>query len=82
MALGALREVLGSGTLFAGLDLLLGPGFEAVAVDLPVAGMLVFVLPPGAFFGLALLLAMRNIVVDRRAAAKPLALSATEDARS
>jgi electron transport complex protein RnfE len=65
VVLGALREIVGSGTLFANLDQLFGPAAARFAVDLGHDGALVAILPPGAFFGLALLLALRNIVVAR-----------------
>jgi electron transport complex protein RnfE len=65
--LGAVREVVGSGTLFAGFELLFGSGFEALQMNPPFDGMLVAVLPPGAFFGLAILLAGRNIINARHA---------------
>jgi electron transport complex protein RnfE len=60
MALGALREALGHGTLLAGTQLLRGETGAEPGLDLPFDGMLVAVLPPGAFFGMALLLALRN----------------------
>jgi electron transport complex protein RnfE len=60
MTMGALREILGRGTLLAGADLLRGEGGSGVGLDLPFDGMLVAILPPGAFFGMALLLALRN----------------------
>ena len=63
VALGALREIIGSGTLFAGLDLLFGPAAAALEIRFGFDGMLIAVLPPGAFFGLAALLALRNIVI-------------------
>lgn len=56
--LGALRELLGSGTLLAGAELLGSDG--PPLLTLPFGGMLVATLPPGAFFGMALLLALRN----------------------
>jgi len=62
--LGGLREIVGSGTLFAGLDLLLGSERE-LTLDFGVDGILIAVLPPGAFFGLALLLAARKLLTDR-----------------
>jgi electron transport complex protein RnfE len=66
MALGALREVLGHGTLLAGTELLRGrDSGTAVALQLPFDGMLVAILPPGAFFGMALLLALRNRLTAR-----------------
>jgi Na+-translocating ferredoxin:NAD+ oxidoreductase subunit E len=66
--LGTIRELLGSGTLFAGADLLLGPWASALTIEvLPnYRGMLIAVLPPGAFFGLGLLVAIKNII-DQRA---------------
>jgi len=78
VVLGAVREILGAGTLFAGFSMLLGPGAERMTIQLPFEGMLVAALPPGAFFGLALLLALRNIALDRaerrrQAAALPAA---------
>jgi electron transport complex protein RnfE len=60
--LGALREVLGQGTLFAGLPMLAGDGSAWLRLQLPFDGMLAAVLPPGAFFGMALLLALRRLV--------------------
>ncbi len=73
-ALGAIREVLGQGTLFAGLDLLFGPGAQGLRIDLPFHGMLAAVLPPGAFFGLALLLALKNLLAkEPRPGRLPLA---------
>ena len=59
VALGALREVLGHGTLFAGLPLLMGERTAGLALDLHLSGMLIAVLPPGAFLAMAALLAVR-----------------------
>jgi electron transport complex protein RnfE len=66
-ALGALREIAGSGTLFAGMSMLFGEAANAWPITLPFDGMLVAILPPGAFFGLAVLIALRNWSIDRRA---------------
>jgi Na+-translocating ferredoxin:NAD+ oxidoreductase subunit E len=60
IALGALREIVGSGTLLSGIELLGGDGARAMTLDLPFGGMHVALLPPGAFFGMGLLLALRN----------------------
>lgn len=60
MALGALREFFGQGTVLAGLPMLAGEGAASLRIDLPFDGMLVAVLPPGAFFGMAVLLAIRS----------------------
>lgn len=67
MMLGALREALGSGTLLAGTELLRGDAPAASGLELPFDGMLVAVLPPGAFFGMALLLALRNRLLSSAA---------------
>jgi Na+-translocating ferredoxin:NAD+ oxidoreductase subunit E len=73
MALGALREVLGHGTLLAGTELLRGgEGGTGVGLQLPFDGMLVAVLPPGAFFGMALLLALRKRLMASPAGAPAL----------
>ena len=60
--LGGMREVVGKGTLFSGLDLVFGA--EAKQFVLTVIpdyhGFLLAVLPPGAFLGLGTLIALRN----------------------
>lgn len=60
VTLGFLREAFGHGRLFGGMPMLFGDGSAGWALDLPFGGMLVAVLPPGAFFGLAVLLALKN----------------------
>jgi electron transport complex protein RnfE len=67
VALGALREVFGHGTLFAGMPMLAGPDSAGLELRLPFEGMLVAILPPGAFFGMAALLALRNWLTRERA---------------
>jgi electron transport complex protein RnfE len=65
--LGALREALGSGTLFADMHLLFGPMAESWKITLidDYKGFLFAILPPGAFVGLGLLIALKNII-DKR----------------
>jgi Na+-translocating ferredoxin:NAD+ oxidoreductase subunit E len=60
--LGGMREVIGKGTLFSGLDLALGPQFKhyVLTVIPDYHGFLLAALPPGAFLGLAILIAVRN----------------------
>jgi electron transport complex protein RnfE len=50
-AIGAVREIIGSGTLFADASLLLGPGFKFMEMRLlpTQLSVLVMVLPPGGF---------------------------------
>ena len=65
LALGALREIVGHGTLLSDIELLAGEGSRGMTLELPVGGMLVAILPPGAFFGMGLLLALRNRLTTR-----------------
>lgn len=71
MLLGAMRELLGKGTLFSGMDLAFGPAAKQFMVTVipDYHGFLLAVLPPGAFLGLALLIAMRNWAEARKTAA-------------
>lgn len=71
IALGGLREIVGQGTLFAGLDQLLGASFAGIQFELPFNGMLIAVLPPGAFFGLAMLIALKNHLARNRQRLSP-----------
>jgi electron transport complex protein RnfE len=76
--LGAIREVIGQGTLFAGIEMLI-PGATAWQIlpeDYP--GFLLTILPPGAFFVLGFLVAGRNWLeyrANERAKARLLARS-------
>ncbi|UYV17652.1 electron transport complex subunit E [Halomonas qaidamensis] len=67
--LGALRELLGQGTLFSDMTLLFGPiatNWQITFVD--DYQFLFFVLPPGAFFVAGLLIALKNVLDQRRSA--------------
>jgi electron transport complex protein RnfE len=64
-ALGALRELFGQGTIFANFPLLFGERAAGLRIELPFDGMLVAVLPPGAFFGMAVLLAVRELLTRK-----------------
>lgn len=70
--LGGLREIIGFGTLFANAELMFGDGAQALTVTLnpDYGGFLLAVLPPGAFFGLAILIVIKNWL-DLRPAEKP-----------
>ena len=67
IVLGAGRELVGHGTLFADLDLLLGDRFAGFSFQvLPFdSGLLIALLPPGAFIGLGLMVAVRQYLVQR-----------------
>jgi electron transport complex protein RnfE len=66
--LGAVRELTGRGTLLAGADTLLGDWAQNLTlVIIPEhPGFLLAMLPPGAFIGLALLIAARNAWETRK----------------
>ncbi len=68
--LGGMREVVGKGTLFSGIDLVFGPETTRFIVTVipDYHGFLLAILPPGAFIGLALLIASKNWVDQRKAA--------------
>jgi electron transport complex protein RnfE len=73
--LGALREIAGKGTLLSGIDLAFGPAAKTWVIHvLPdYKGFLLAILPPGAFLGLGLLIALRNWL-DQRAAQRARAV--------
>ncbi len=73
--IGAMREIVGSGTLFADAHLLLGPAFKFLELRILPAdtGVLVAVLPPGGFLALGLLLAVKRMLDIR--AGKPIAMA-------
>ncbi|MES2546945.1 MAG: electron transport complex subunit E [Pseudomonadota bacterium] len=60
--LGGIRELVGKGTLFSGLDLAFGASFKPYVLTIvpDYQGFLLAILPPGAFLGLACLIAARN----------------------
>jgi electron transport complex protein RnfE len=60
--LGAMRELLGKGTLFSGIDLALGDMAKGWVLHVipDYKGFLLAILPPGAFIGLGLLIAGKN----------------------
>jgi len=60
--LGGLREIIGFGTLFAHAELMFGDSAKALMLEInpDYPGFLLAVLPPGAFFGLALLIVAKN----------------------
>lgn len=67
VVLGALREILGQGTLFDGADLLLGDWAKVLRIELfsVDSHFLLAMLPPGAFIGMGLLIALKNIIDNR-----------------
>ncbi len=70
IVLGALREVFGTGKLFANMDILLPIAANSEITILPnYPGFLFALLPPGAFLFMGLLLALKNFI-DKQIAEK------------
>ena len=66
VTMGAMREMLGLGTLFANAHLMFGEAGRGLTITFgDFHGMLLGILPPGAFMSLGLLIALKN-VIDRR----------------
>ncbi len=68
VAIGMFRELIGQGSLFSRTDMLFG-GDPSAGIVLVDGGWLLAILPPGAFFSLALAVAAKN-VIDRRRSLK------------
>ena len=79
--LGGMREVFGKGTLFSGIDLVFGDSAKSFVITvLPhYHGFLLAILPPGAFIGLGLLIALKNHL-DARAARAQVAAPSLQSA--
>jgi len=67
--IGGVREVIGSGTLFAQASQLLGPAFKGIELTVipDYRGFLIMVLPPGGFLALGFLLALKRQVDQAQA---------------
>ncbi|RUM75672.1 MAG: electron transport complex subunit RsxE [Candidatus Thioglobus sp.] len=70
--LGAMRELIGSGTLFDQSSLLLGSLGDTLSITVfeDYQGTLLAILPPGAFIGLGLIVAVKNLIDLKTAEAK------------
>jgi len=64
LALGAMRESIGTGMLLDRADLLFGEHARNWSVQIfhDYDGFLLAVLPPGAFIGLGLIIALKNVL--------------------
>ncbi|MCH2221272.1 MAG: electron transport complex subunit RsxE, partial [Dechloromonas sp.] len=62
--IGAVREIIGSGTLFADASLLLGPSFKAIELHVLPSSMnvLMMILPPGGFIVTGLLVVAKRLL--------------------
>jgi Na+-translocating ferredoxin:NAD+ oxidoreductase subunit E len=77
VTLGAARELIGQGTLFANAHMMFGEAARGLELQVVDGGFLLALLPPGAFIGLGLLVAAKNLIdaglQRRRAPATPIA---------
>lgn len=79
VVLGGVRELLGNGTLFAGMAQLFGPAADAWAIEVFAnGGLLVVLLPPGAFLVAGMLLGIANWIRAGRGGQGPLHDVSTE----
>lgn len=64
VTLGGMRELIGMGTLFSQIDLMFGEAAKGLTFSLgeDFKGMLIAILPPGAFIGLGLMIALKNLI--------------------
>ena len=62
--LGAMREIIGSGTLLSQASLLMGDFGQTLEITLftDYKGALLAILPPGAFLGLGIIVAIKNYI--------------------
>ena len=76
--IGAVREITGSGTLFADASLLLGPAFKFLEMRVLPAdtGILMMILPPGAFLATGLLLVVKRMIDERSSKAVQVSAAA------
>jgi electron transport complex protein RnfE len=78
VTLGASRELIGQGTLFAEAHLMFGEvarGWQlSLGDDYP--GVLLAILPPGAFIGLGMMIAVKNLI-DKRGTRRSRAAQAS-----
>lgn len=75
IVLGAIREVLGQGTLFDGADLLLGDWAASLRIEVFKLDhqFLLAILPPGAFIAMGFLIAFKNSIDAKLAERAPKA---------
>ena len=74
MTLGGLREFIGQGTILSGIHLMFGEAARGLSFSMgeDYHGLILAILPPGAFFGLGLLIALKHLI-DKRSAQRATA---------
>lgn len=84
VVLGAMRELIGQGTLLSQAYLMFGEaarGFTITVID-DYRGFLLALLPPGAFIGLGLIVALKNVIDVKLENRQPKAASVDADAET
>lgn len=84
VVLGSMRELIGFGTLFAQAGMMFGDaaGWLTTTVIEDYKGFLLAILPPGAFIGLGLLIALKNLTDQRLEQKQKQAAPATKPAEA
>ncbi len=80
VVLGGIRELIGFGTLFANAQLMFGSFGESMKITFSenYSGFLLAVLPPGAFIGLGLLIAIKNVIDKRQSTQQTVSIQNAE----
>lgn len=83
VVIGMLRELLGTGILFANMQLLFGSAASSwqLVVFADYQGFLLAILPPGAFIVLGLLVALKNLIDQQLAQRAPAATVTASERR-
>ncbi|WBM72476.1 electron transport complex subunit E [Buttiauxella sp. WJP83] len=78
--LGSLREIIGNGTLFDGADALLGSWAKVLRIEVfhTDTPFLLAMLPPGAFIGLGLMLAVKYLIDEKMKTRRAAKVAAPE----
>ena len=81
VTLGAMREAIGFGTLFQQAHLMFGDAAREFTITLfdDYRGYLLAILPPGAFIGLGLLIAIKNIIDKKQLAREKIIIAETAE---
>ncbi|MDQ7074825.1 MAG: electron transport complex subunit E [Gammaproteobacteria bacterium] len=69
VVLGGMRELIGMGTLFSQAHLMFGEAARGMTLHImgeDYRGFLLAILPPGAFFGMGILIVVKNLIDQRR----------------
>ncbi len=77
VVLGAMREIIGFGTFMQQADLMFGAGSEWLTVTIFDGGFLLAVFAPGAFIGLGLLVALKNVIDKYQQSKEPKPIPVT-----